>query len=89
MGIKQLIRLGDASDHGGHMVSAGGHFRTNGKVVCVDGDTHQCPIHGHGNTPVAATTTTLRTNGKSVVRSGDKAGCGATLVGGSPTTSSV
>ena len=89
MSEKKVVRLGDTSDHGGSMISAGGHFRTDGKTVCVDGDIHHCPIKGHGNTPVSATTITTRTGGKGILRVGDIAGCGAKIISGSPKMGSV
>ena len=81
-----LIRLGDRSDHGGYMVTAGGKFTNNGLVGCVAGDMHQCPIRNHNTTPVAGTTAFSTSGGKALLRAGDKAGCGATLL---PTNSEV
>ncbi len=86
--MPRVVRIGDPSDHGGEMVSASGHFTVNGKQVCVSGDMHQCPIHGHGTTPVTSTSKT-KSNGKSVVRVGDVAGCGAVLIQGSGNVGTV
>lgn len=83
--MTQVVRLGDTSDHGGQMVTASGRFTVNGKQVCVDGDMHQCPIRGHGTTPVSSSSMT-KSGGKSVVRVGDKAGCGAVINKGSDDT---
>jgi uncharacterized Zn-binding protein involved in type VI secretion len=83
---KTLIRLGDRSDHGGTMITAGGKFKNAGLPGCVQGDLHQCPIHDHGTTPVTATTAVNKTGGKAMLRSGDRAGCGAILL---PTNSVV
>lgn len=79
--MSQIVRLGDTSDHGGYMVSATGKFRINGKITCIDGDLHQCPIKGHGTTPVVSSRS-LKSNGKSVTAVGDAAGCGAVLNSG-------
>lgn len=81
--MRSIVRIGDSSDHGGTMVSAGGHFTVNGKLACVNGDLHICPIKGHGTTSVSSSYS-LSSSGKSVTLTGDKAGCGATLVQGSP-----
>ena len=86
MSDKTIIRLGDKSDHGGYMVTAGGKFTNRGLQGCIDGDMHQCPIHNHGTTKVSATSTECKTGGKAMLRSGDKAQCGATLL---PTDSNV
>lgn len=80
-----VVRLGDTSSHGGSMVSASGSFKVNGKMVCVNGDMHSCPIPYHGTTPVSSFTS-LISNGKPVTRTGDAAGCGAIITTGSPDT---
>ena len=84
MSLKPIVRLNDQSDHGGYMISAAGKPVVNGIKVCVDGDMHFCPIKDHGTTPVRSTTHHT-TQGKGLVRAGDRAGCGAVLIGGSPT----
>ena len=86
MSDKTIIRLGDKSDHGGYMVSAGGKFTNRGLKGCISGDMHSCPIRGHGTTPATATSTIGTSGGKAILRSGDKAECGATLL---PDTSNV
>ena len=85
---KAIVRLGDPSDHGGTMITAGGSFRVDGITVCVDQDMHQCPIKGHGVTPVTSTTAITKTNGKGILRVGDRAGCGAVIIKGSDKTRS-
>lgn len=83
--MAQIVRLGDTSSHGGSMISAGGGFKVNGKIVCVHGDSHSCPIPYHGVTSVNSSTS-LKTNGKPVTRTGDTAGCGAVITQGSSDT---
>jgi uncharacterized Zn-binding protein involved in type VI secretion len=80
---KAIVRIDDTSDHGGKMVSASGRFTLDGKMVCVEGDLHQCPIRYHGTTPVHATQGAATTGGKAILRVGDKAECGATITQGS------
>ncbi len=80
-----IVRLGDPSSHGGSMITATGLFKVNGKVVCVHGDLHSCPIPYHGVTAVSSSNP-LKSNGKSVIRVGDTAGCGAVISAGSPDT---
>jgi len=79
-GEKTLIRLGDKSDHGGTMITAGAHFTNRGIHGCIDGDQHSCPIPHHGITRVTATSVKTKTNGKAILRSGDVADCGAVLL---------
>lgn len=80
-----VVRLGDSSSHGGSMISAGSTVLVNGVPVCVDGDSHSCPIPDHGVTSVTASSSVRSTGGKRVVKIGDGAGCGAVITQGSPT----
>lgn len=82
---KQIIRLNDQSDHGGTMIKATAKFKVNGIVACVSTDLHKCPIKGHGTTQVISSDT-FKSGGKAILKIGDKAGCGASLVQGSPDT---
>ena len=84
----QVVRIGDRSDHGGVMVSASGGFTVDGVDGCVSGDLHQCPIRNHNTTPVSSTGTATGASGRGIVRTGDRAGCGATLIGQGSTDSS-
>lgn len=78
--MPQVVKLNDASDHGGKMIQASGDYTVDGVQGCVHGDMHQCPIRGHGTTPVSATGDSTAA-GKGILRTGDKAGCGATITG--------
>lgn len=84
--MAKIVRLGDASDHGGSMTRASSLFTVNDLTVCIDGDIHSCPIRGHGDTPVTGTAQ-INSNGKKVIKTGDVAGCGAVIVGGSSNSS--
>ena len=79
------VRLGDSSDHGGKMISAGSTVVVNGVPMCVDQDMHSCPIPYHGITPVTASSSVKSTDGKRVIKVGDVAGCGAIITQGSLT----
>lgn len=80
--MAKIVRLGDTSDHGGVMISAGSTVLVNGIPMCMDQDMHSCPIRGHGITPVAGTAS-YKGAGKGGVKTGDKAGCGAVIITGS------
>ncbi len=79
-----VVRLNDTSSHGGRMVTASGDTNANGWPLCRSGDLHQCPIPGHGTTPVNASQGTARCNGAGILQLGDTAGCGASIVSCSP-----
>ena len=83
--MSQVVRLNDASDHGGKMISASANFKCNSIVACVSGDMHSCPIPFHGVTSVIGTGG-FNSSGKRVIKVGDKAGCGATITQGSSNT---
>ena len=83
-----LVRLGDRSDHGGYMISAGSWIKCGNVVLCIDQDMHYCPIEHHNTTPVTGTSRVLA-RGKRVLRVGDIAGCGARLITGDGNTNSV
>lgn len=86
--MPKLVRLGDASDHGGTMITASATFTNQDKKGCVTGDIHHCPKRGHGDTPVTSNSK-AKSNGRSVLRVGDIAGCGAVLIEGSANTSAT
>lgn len=83
-----VVRIGDTSSHGGSMVSASAQYTADGKQVCVSGDSHSCPIPGHGVTPVTGTGK-VTSGGKNTVKVGDSAGCGATITQGSSTVTTA
>ncbi len=76
-------RLGDHSDHGGTIISASSNLLANGIGVAREGDLHDCPIHGHGVTSLTAIATNVF-NGQLLITVGSTAGCGATIIEGSP-----
>lgn len=83
--MPEIVKLNDPSDHGGKMIQASGGFTVDDIDGCVSGDIHQCPIRGHGNTPVSSSSPHTA-NGKAILRTGDKAACGATITGSGSAT---
>jgi uncharacterized Zn-binding protein involved in type VI secretion len=78
-----LAVLNTTSSHGGHMISAGGAgFSTASGNACIVGDSHSCPIGGHGVTPIVSGGSVQSTvNGHALAINGSVAGCGAALNG--------
>lgn len=87
MSNSPVVRLGDKSDHDGMMVTASGTITVDNKLVCVDGDLHDCPKRGHGKTPVKATGQAFA-GGRRIIVVGDVAECGAIITAGSLTVRS-
>ena len=56
---------------------------SNLMVACV-GDTHVCPVRGHGSSPIMANGATASVDGVAIARVGDTCGCGAVIVQGYP-----
>ncbi|WP_421858599.1 phospholipase effector Tle1 domain-containing protein [Marinobacter salarius] len=52
-------------------------------TACV-GDTHVCPIPGHGSSPILPNGCSIFADGKPVARVGDATGCGAMITQGYP-----
>jgi uncharacterized Zn-binding protein involved in type VI secretion len=86
--MPQKARLNDPSSHGGHITSASTDTKANGIGIARNGDSHTCPITGHGVTALVSTSH-VKVNGRSVIRVGDRAGCGAIITVGSPTVSAT
>jgi uncharacterized Zn-binding protein involved in type VI secretion len=82
--MPQVARLGDTSDHGGVIISASDDVFANGIGVARLGDLHDCPIPGHGVTPIVTSSEKVFANDRGVARIGDQAACAATIVSGSP-----
>jgi uncharacterized Zn-binding protein involved in type VI secretion len=78
----RIACLSDVSDHGGTIVTSNQDNRAEVRMfpIAVHGCMHDCPIPGHGVTPVAAITTRETINGKLIVTEGAIAGCGAMML---------
>jgi uncharacterized Zn-binding protein involved in type VI secretion len=82
--LTPMVRLNDPSDHGGKMITATAvNLKADGIAVCVHGDFHDCPIPGHGITPVSSSSS-VKSGGKPIIHVGHKARCGASISQGSP-----
>lgn len=76
-------RLGDVSSHGGTVITGSVTTFVNGRPVARMCDLHDCPIPGHGVTPIVSGSLDTATDGRPNARLGDIAGCGAVIVTGS------
>lgn len=78
--MKGVIRLGDATSHGGKVIAASGMARVHGITVARQGDACRCPIKGHSPCVIAEGDPAVLLDGVPVAFEGHKTSCGATLV---------
>ena len=78
---RNVIRLGDPTDHGGQVTASGARDNTvDGKPVALKGDACSCPHHGHSPCTIAEGDPEHTFNGIPVAYEGHKTTCGATLM---------
>lgn len=79
--MRNVIRLGDPTSHGGKVESVGAdHFTVDGIPVACVGDICSCPIKGHDNCTIAEGDPDHVIDGIAVAYDGHKTTCGATLI---------
>lgn len=79
--MRNVIRLGDATSHGGKVVSCSAtQFKVHGVPVACVGDTCICPIPGHTACTITSGSPHHLINGKRIAFDGDSLSCGAKLV---------
>lgn len=81
--MQNAARVGDATAHGGAIVSGSGNVLINGQPAALLGVSIAPCAVGHGAAPVATGSGSVFINGVPVARLGDVTGCGAPLVSGS------
>ena len=84
--MPDVARLGDGSDHGGVIISSASKTSVNGILVARVGDSHSCPIPGHGITTIASGSGHFSCEGALVAVIGSVCGCGAKISVGSTNT---
>jgi uncharacterized Zn-binding protein involved in type VI secretion len=78
--MRNVIRLGDATSHGGKVESVSArHFTVDGIPVARVGDTCSCPIKGHDKCTIAEGDPTHVIDDIAVAYDGHKTTCDATL----------
>lgn len=78
--MRNVIRLGDPTSHGGKVMAASAtHFTVGGLPVARVGDACTCPEKGHGNCTIAEGDENFKIDGIPVAFEGHKTSCGATL----------
>ena len=79
--MRNVIRLGDPTSHGGKVESVSAtHFTVGRIAVARVGDKCSCPIKGHDNCTIAEGDPHHVIDGIAVAHDGHKTTCGATLM---------
>lgn len=79
--MRNLVRLGDATSHGGKIVSCSlENFTVNGIPAACVGDLCSCPIPGHNGCTIVSGSSRHIVNGKQLAFDGDQTSCGAKLI---------
>lgn len=87
--MRGIVRLGDATSHGGKVVTASGTAHAHGIAVARKGDVCVCPINGHSPCIIAEGDPTVLIAGVPVAFEGHKTSCGATLISSTPSSLKV
>jgi len=77
--MKNVIRVGDPTSHGGVVETCASNFMVEGRPVARVGDTCVCPMEGHQICVIAEGDPTFVVEGRAVAFDGHKTSCGATL----------
>ena len=83
MAIKNIIRLGDSTTHGGTVLGAFSQTNLNGKPIAGVGHMVSCPLC-KGVFPIAEGSSTYSVDGTPVALDGMKTACGASLIASGP-----
>ena len=79
--MRNVIRLGDATTHGGKVISVTAtNFTVQAVPVACVGDRCSCPIPGHNGCTITTGSPHHVVNGKQIAFDGDSLSCGAKLI---------
>ncbi|MGL4667481.1 MAG: PAAR domain-containing protein [Saezia sp.] len=76
---KNIIRLGDTTDHGGKVLTAEDRMPVYGKPLARIGDMVWCP-RCENQYPIVEGDETMKIWGRSIAFEGHRTGCGAKLI---------
>jgi uncharacterized Zn-binding protein involved in type VI secretion len=77
--LKNVIRVGDFTSHGGIVETGATNFSVDDRPVARVGDRCTCPINGHQDCTIAEGDPNFTIEGRAVAFDGHKTTCGATL----------
>jgi len=81
--MKDIVRLGDATPHGGVVLEAFSNTNLTGKPIAGVGHSVSCPLC-KGVFPIAEGSSTYSVGGTPVALDGMKTACGAALIASGP-----
>lgn len=84
--MKGIIRVGDATSHGGKVITGADASKVMDRPVARQGDQCICPIEGHQNCVIAEGDSAFIVAGKPAAFDGHKTSCGATLISSVPSS---
>jgi uncharacterized Zn-binding protein involved in type VI secretion len=83
---KKIIVIGDATDHGGTVISGSGNHTIMGKGIARLGDSVDCPKRSHGVNKIIEGDGSYLVDGLPVALEGHKTECGCALIGSMAST---
>lgn len=84
--MRGVIRVGDATSHGGRVETGREKSTVMGRAVACVGDQCTCPMSGHHNCVIVEGDPDVTIDGVAVAFDGHKTSCGATLISSVPTS---
>ncbi|MFL9870617.1 PAAR domain-containing protein [Paraburkholderia megapolitana] len=84
--MRGVIRVGDATSHGGRVETGREKSTVMGRAVACVGDHCTCPMSGHHNCVIVEGDPDVTIDGVAVAFDGHKTSCGATLISSVPTS---
>lgn len=75
-----IVRMGDATSHGGKVISASTTHLIDGIGIARFGDNITCPLPGHGINSIVEGASTYLIGGRKVALHGHRCACGCTLI---------
>ncbi len=78
--MRGVIRIGDATSHGGEVLTGADGSEVMGHAVARVGDRCECPVNGHDNVVITEGDAHFIVDGKAVAFDGHKTSCGASLI---------
>ncbi|WP_322055522.1 PAAR domain-containing protein [Paraburkholderia bannensis] len=78
--MRGIVRVGDATSHGGRVETGSSASEVMGRAVARLGDRCICPIQGHQNCVIVEGDSAFIVDGQPAAFDGHKTSCGATLI---------